>query len=483
MAVGLHVQSWVPTGTYDTVAAANAGIVKVMDADTEPIRKLLAQRPDLIVVVRQYFNDSQQAEYLQQGYAGGMLCARAVAATYREMRDVVPPDQFYAEALNETGLWQRADAYDAFTVGFSEECAKLGMRPAVYCFPTGNPPGYGNPPDLKSYWAHYVNGLRAAKAANGALALHEYSWPTMQKDATWLCLRYRRVIPILPEDVRDIPILITECGIDYGASGLGRRDAEEAGWRHTDPPTTSEMYADQLRWYAGEIAKDRQVIGATVFTAGNADKWTSFDVTGVEPVISCLREVNARKETPMATLHVDHAPDMVAGQPWHLRAYLEAPGLVNAVATMLGHLPLKPDETAYTQDFVAFKPIGNDGVLSLDYQTPDVPDLPAEGIEVNWQIDLMIGYHGRLENLQVFVKVMLRPAGTPQEAPVIPDVDGDKTPAGIRVDREPQMWGKIWGWSGQAVDGVITGKAFGQAFQAAVRWGKGETEDFPSDPR
>lgn len=512
--IGFHVQKWTP-GTHDTVAAANARIVKVMDADPEVIRKLIAQRPDLIVVCRQYFHDSEQSIFLQQGYAGGMLCARRVAATYAAIRGIVPASQLYIEGLNEIGLWNDADAYDAFTTGFAEECASVGIRPAAYCFPTGNPPGYGNPPDLKSYWAHYVAGLRATKAAGGALALHEYAWPTMQTDQTWLCLRYRRVLPILPEDVQDIPILITECGIDYGAAGIGRRHAEEAGWRHTDPPTTPEMYADQLRWYASELAKDRQVIGATVFTAGNADKWTSFDVTGLEPVIACLREINAHEEAPVVSIPVLPIPTgsvqiafdlpmppAVEGQPYEVHPKLfhtsGQPALVQGVGTAFLRMPRNPDDSLMgTQtDEVRFDPESEkldpsdiDGKLSFTF---DVPHFPAAG-PVNGVLEIhfiVMDPHdvGATYPVAATVPIEYVPGVPQQEEPVTETPapqDGDVTPAGIMRSREPFMWGKIWGWSEQALANQISAAGFAEALQAAVRWGKGQADqtELPSDPR
>ena len=286
--LGYHVQGWTP-GTLETVLRANAPVLKTMAQDAEPIRAVLRARGDVQIIVRRYFDDAEQARLLQARYAGGKECAAMVAAQFRDVAKVVPKLQLWAEGLNETGLWNDAAAYNAFSVGFAEECRRQGFRPLVYSFPTGNPPGYidGSPEDLARYWAHYLDGLRAAKACDGGLALHEYSAPRMQDQETWLCLRYRRVYAVLPSDLRDLPLMITECGIDGGVVGA---PVENAGWRAF---ASVGEYVAQLAWYDTAIAEDEYVLGATIFTAGNLDKWSSFDVTNVIEIAEMIAERNS----------------------------------------------------------------------------------------------------------------------------------------------------------------------------------------------
>lgn len=284
--LGLHIQSWQP-GALDSVLRAKGRVLKVMAPDLEPVRAVLAAKPDTILICRKYFSDDEQRQMLADGRTGGRRCANWTADTFVNIIVAARPfgAPVYLEGLNETGLWDDADRYNQFTVGFAETCALRFVRPAVYSFATGNPPGYvdGSPDDLRAYWAHYFDGLYAAKKAGGALALHEYSAPTMQSQESWLCLRYRRVYDILPADLKELPLLVTECGIDGGV--IGASSAEAAGWRNY---ATAEEYAAQLTWYDGELAKDAYVLGATVFTAGNSDMWGSFDVTGVEPVLDAI---------------------------------------------------------------------------------------------------------------------------------------------------------------------------------------------------
>lgn len=282
--LGLHIQRWGP-GAADSVKHANGRVLKIMDPSIEPLHACLTS--GTVLVCRRYFDDGQQRRRLTDRYYGGQETADDVYSTFYEVirlaRSFGCP--VYIEGLNEIGLWDDADNYNAFTVGFADRCKENSVKPAVYSFATGNPPGYkdGSPDDLRAYWAHYLDGLYATQAAGGALALHEYDAPDMRRLETWLCLRYRRVYDILPADLKSLPLLITECGIDGGV--LGAPSAAAAGWRNYATP---EQYAEQLRWYDSEIAKDPYVLGATVFTAGNADMWGSFDVTGVEPVLDAI---------------------------------------------------------------------------------------------------------------------------------------------------------------------------------------------------
>lgn len=302
--LGYHVQGWTP-GVLDTVRAARAPILKTMSPEVAPIRAVLDARPDTTIVLRRYFDDGQQRRLLDRGEDGGREAAELVLAEFVGVLNVAPGA--YVEGLNEIGLWDDADRYSAFTVGFAEACARHGVRPAVYSFPTGNPPGYvdGSPEDLRAYWAHYLPGLEATQAAGGALALHEYDAPTMRRLGGWLCLRYRRVYDILPERLRALPLLITETGIDGGVLGAPR---ESAGWRAY---ASAEEYAAELAWYDDELQRDAQVIGATIFTAGNLDVWGSFDVTGVWQVAELIRR---RADAPPPLPEPEPLPAVLHGE-------------------------------------------------------------------------------------------------------------------------------------------------------------------------
>lgn len=459
-----------------------------MSNAVDPIRQVLAQRPNTIVVLRRYFDDGEQASLLHDGQAGGVQCARIVAARFTEI--LALSARIYLESLNEIGLDTQADQYNAFTVGFCEECGRMGLRPAVYCFSTGCPPGYsgdGSPADLWAYWAHYADGLRACLAAGGALALHEYGWPDMRDQATWHCLRYRRALASFPDDLKDIPILITETGLDRGVVE-GVPDApNNAGWRNAG--ISAEQYAEQLAWYDAEISKDANVLGATVFTCGGY--WQSFDLTGVWPVLDRIA-----KEVPTMALTetkftLASEPVLYAGQVNTL--VIEASGVGQGAWFLTVECEKQADgETKWLDDPTTFgglvvtKPpaelmVNGRNIIHVYVQPFNAPG-PIRGtlrIAVGESDGAAFEGGDRLS-----APVTLDPSGVaaPVEAPAAPpepaapDIAHDYTPAGVRTDREAAMWGALW-----IIKDRLPAEAHA-AFIAWVRWGKGEIDEMPVDP-
>ncbi len=174
--------------------------------------------------------------------------------------------------------------------------AAEGIRSVVGNFGTGHPP--------LELWPEFVPALEAITQHDGYLGLHEYSAPVMQfrsgglqfegepdhGEEGWLTLRYRKAYRqhLSPLGYGDVPILMTECGID----GLirPRPGPEEAmGWQdfiqlwevnglRRDPPG---VYMDQLIWYDEELQKDEYIKGAAIFLAGSNDpQWDSYDILG-----------------------------------------------------------------------------------------------------------------------------------------------------------------------------------------------------------
>jgi hypothetical protein len=149
-----------------------------------------------------------------------------------------------------------------------------GFRIVVGSFSVGNP-------ELV-YWQEFVPALEAALRYNGALALHEYAWPTMDADAPWHALRHRKVYdgdwehgwPGLPRQLQALPLLITECGLD----GLIVQGHPPRGWQvlYKENP---EHYLQELQWYDAELQKDPYVRGAAIYCCGVADwRWKSYDI-------------------------------------------------------------------------------------------------------------------------------------------------------------------------------------------------------------
>ena len=173
--------------------------------------------------------------------------------------------------------------------------APYGLKSVVGNFATGHPP--------LELWPQFDAALASIREFGGYLGLHEYSAPIMQYgsgalqqnngsdqgDEGWLTLRYRKAYRnyLTPMGYGDIPLLITECGVD-GLVGGRPGPPKARGWKdfidtwlasglRNDPPG---VYMDQLIWYDKELRKDSYVKGAAIFVAGASPGWESYDILG-----------------------------------------------------------------------------------------------------------------------------------------------------------------------------------------------------------
>jgi hypothetical protein len=111
-----------------------------------------------------------------------------------------------------------------------------------------------------------------------------------QGDEGWTTLRYRKVYRqhLIPAGAGDVPLVITETGIDPLVNpkppGAKSGTWSQLGdyWReHDNEPDKADYYFRQLVWYDKELQKDDYVIGATIFTFGNwGGTWKHFDIAG-----------------------------------------------------------------------------------------------------------------------------------------------------------------------------------------------------------
>ncbi len=206
----------------------------------------------------------------------------------------------YWEGHNEP-VWNDEEGmgwYAQFEVERMRLMADLGFRCVIGNFATGSPP--------LALWPAFFPALQAARQYQAILGLHEYSCPWMwwmtgkhqldpnadEGDEGWTTLRYRKVYRqhLIPNGLGDVPLVITECGIDPlvnpkppGAQGGAWKQLGGFWSAHDKEPDKADYYYRQLVWYDKEMQKDDYVIGATIFTWGNfGGPWENFDVAGTE---------------------------------------------------------------------------------------------------------------------------------------------------------------------------------------------------------
>jgi len=233
------------------------------------------QSPDTLIVGRKFFDSQRLNDPEEQArrVAGAILdsaCARAgVIDTW--------------VGYNEIGPHPTGDYY-RFELELARRLHDAGMKYAAGSWSVGTP-------DVPDWLRNDQGGLswfQLMLQVADYLALHSYCAPTMDDprglDADhpregWFTLRYRKMMRHLEDQnlpFRVPPIIITECGIDSGAT---KWDAgAQGGWRSF---TDAEGYMRQLAWYDEWLQGDPYVVGACIFQAGDiSGKWTSFELIG-----------------------------------------------------------------------------------------------------------------------------------------------------------------------------------------------------------
>ena len=177
--------------------------------------------------------------------------------------------------INDAGLmgW-----YARFEKKRVDILAEHGLSACIGNFSTGMPPVE------RDLWEAFYPAIDAAKSKGGVLGLHEYSAPDLDwlfdygSGEGWLTGRYLKVYrQFLTPSGREIPLVITECGIDAGVGvGDGRCTNPPCGWKTYQ---SAEDYFDQLKWYDSILKEDSYVLGATIFCL-EIYGWEDFDIRG-----------------------------------------------------------------------------------------------------------------------------------------------------------------------------------------------------------
>ena len=134
------------------------------------------------------------------------------------------PHIVYWEGHNEP-VWTDEEGmgwYAQFEVERMQLMADLGLKCVLGNFATGTP-------DL-ALWPAFLPALQVAREYQALLGLHEYSWPWMwwmtgqyqldpskdEGDEGWTTLRYRKIYRqyLIPNELGNVPLVITECGVD-----------------------------------------------------------------------------------------------------------------------------------------------------------------------------------------------------------------------------------------------------------------------------
>ncbi len=190
------------------------------------------------------------------------------------------------EGYNEVADSQAAP-FAAFEVERLRLMHQVNRRSAVGSWSVGVP-------DLP-VWATYTPVL-GAMGVRDAVALHEYWSDGADLTNVWHVGRWRLVPQLAGKS-----IVVSECGRDR-VEGRGY-----SGW-HLDPNCTPNQYLAELRAYGNILDAYPNVIGATVFTAGQIvdPQWQPFSVNEIAPIIAAEGTQEQAQEPPTHVARLKH---------------------------------------------------------------------------------------------------------------------------------------------------------------------------------
>ncbi len=265
--------------------------------------------------------------------------------TYQESPHIV-----YWEGHNEP-VWNTEEEmawYAQFEAERMRLMAEQGLKCVIGNFASGAPQLH--------LWPAFFPALEAAQKHKALLGLHEYSCPWMwwmtgkhqmkadedEGDEGWTTLRYRKVYRqhLIPNGFGNVPLAITECGIDplvnpkpSAVGGGGTWKQLGSFWSaHDNESDKADYYFRQLVWYDKELQKDDYVVGATLFTWGSfGPPWSDFDVAGSEVAKKLITYAQENPAEPFVYARFSGAKAAVAklrrGQPreQYARTYVLLP--------------------------------------------------------------------------------------------------------------------------------------------------------------
>lgn len=248
--LGPHVIGW-PESLEAFVETARPAIIKYLDPENNwdlPKAPITIGRIHWISEEK----DLSDSQSLAIAHAG-------VVAEKAEMTGIT-----LWEGINEAPIWNGADYIQRLVAYENERLYRLhqaGLNGVVLNLSVGWPEELE---DGSIDWEPFSSLLRNLEPGD-YLGVHEYWLPSGPLHRNSHLHRAGRLF----QCPYNVPILVTECGVDIGG---GQND----GWKAQK--LTVGQYIYQLTQYRDMLAQDARVKGATVFTYGNTGDWSNFDI-------------------------------------------------------------------------------------------------------------------------------------------------------------------------------------------------------------
>ena len=190
---------------------------------------------------------------------------------------------------------EKAEKYNTFLRQWIGYAVAAGFRPLIGNISVGNPSGDLDKPncsgDAIQKFGKLVPAIQEAGKYGGGWGYHGYT-PTFSQSVNqeqYYSLRYRRYVECFQAQIGKVPLVLTEAGFDKGGNPDKDGYIENGG---------AAKYLKWLDWFQGELAKDAEVEGATLFTFAPEGQWSSFRLDPIQKKLSKLMACPTRVPPP-----------------------------------------------------------------------------------------------------------------------------------------------------------------------------------------
>ena len=215
------------------------------------------------------------------------------------------------EGINEAAIWEPriAVAYNLYTESFGVKMREYGYTAVLGNINTGHPPNTG--PGTLPDWRPLQVMLQTVRNYSHILGLHEYcdQRGPASDDWTWNMGRFLQ----LPQEFRNLPILMTECGYDWAVNKP--KGTTSHGWQEH---LSIEQYMDYLIEYDRRIRPYSNVLAAFIFTHDFDLPWSLFDTRPLlDPLCAYAEQVRSlptlTKPSPQVPTPTLVFPELASG--------------------------------------------------------------------------------------------------------------------------------------------------------------------------
>jgi hypothetical protein len=293
---------WIPTHhsntDTDVFRAWNPPFIKVVSVDARPpylnelpagAKIILRNHPMSEGFGNRAFIDIPDAQ--AQAMRDVAVC-REMAGYAREtygIRDA----QLLFEGRNEPMVWSTepppltAAYYAAFLIGLHV----IGLRGVALNLGVGWPGNDGK--DRPPMWAPFKPVIDAMERGD-YIGLHEY-WAGNGPEENWKWWAGR-----FTQCPYDVPMLITECGVDFGVVGLGGNGWLSQYMPGEAPAQKAAKYVSDLARYEELARPDGRAVSVFIFTHdGQEQDWWTFDTRHPEFTNRLVAYTNTMANVPL----------------------------------------------------------------------------------------------------------------------------------------------------------------------------------------